>query len=40
MGEKFRKPPTKYYPVPPVEAAAFTKLRIEDQISPVGAGGC
>jgi sugar-specific transcriptional regulator TrmB len=23
--------PTKYYPVPPVEAAAFTKLRIEDK---------
>jgi sugar-specific transcriptional regulator TrmB len=23
--------PTKYYPVPPVEATAFTKLRIEDK---------
>lgn len=23
--------PTKYFPVPPVEAAAFTKLRIEDK---------
>jgi sugar-specific transcriptional regulator TrmB len=23
--------PTKYYPVPPVEAAAFTKFRIEDK---------